>query len=76
MTEPHTNPFPANYAAWRECITVRCRQPLTRVFVEMRLRVLGDPSDPQSREFRERYGEAYTQQVIGWFEQALREATA
>lgn len=76
MTQKMVNPFAQNYAEWRQLITVQAGLPLTRSFVEERLRELADALHPRTREFRERYGDAYTQQIIGWFEQALREATS
>jgi hypothetical protein len=67
--------IPEDFAAWRHCITIRCQQPLTREFIAMRLAALRDMSSPATREFTEKYGPDYTNRVIGWFEQAEREAT-
>lgn len=72
---PDTNPIPASYHQWRECITVRCGIPLTADYIEGRLQELRDTAHPRTIEFAHKYGEAYTQQIIRWFEQAAREAT-
>ena len=76
MPQNMINPFSQNYAEWRQLITVQAGLPLTWSFVEERLRELADASNPRTPEFRERYGDAYTQQVIGWFEQAQHEVTS
>ncbi len=67
--------FPRSYEEWRTCITVRCRIPLTRSFVETRMTELQDETHPGTREFRDRYGDAYLEQVVAWFETARAEAT-
>jgi hypothetical protein len=66
--------IPRTYPEWRECIIVRCRQPLTRTFIAQRLAELRDPTAAGTREFTQKYGTEYTSRVIGWFEQAEREA--
>lgn len=63
-------PFPENYEQWRHCITVLCGIPLTPSFVSQRLAVWRDESSEETRRFRRRYGDAYWQSVIGWFERA------
>lgn len=73
MTE--TGLFPQSYEQWRTCITVRCGIPLTRSFVETRLEELRDGAHPGTSEFREKYGAAYLDRVIGWFETARGEVT-
>lgn len=66
--------IPRTYAEWRECITVRCRQPLTPPFISQRLAALRDVNAAGTREFTQKYGSEYTSCVIGWLEQAEREA--
>lgn len=66
--------IPATYQEWRECITIRCGLPLTRDFIERRLRELRSDHST-TLKFRELYGVPYTSQVIAWFEQALAEAS-
>lgn len=53
-------------------MTVRCGIPLTVGYIETRLRELRDTAHPRTIEFAYKYGEAYTQQIIRWFEQAAR----
>jgi hypothetical protein len=67
------SPIPQNFDEWRHCITVECGIPLTPEYVQERLATWRDGSCEETRRFRKRYGDAYLQQVIGWFEQAERE---
>ncbi|PKV10756.1 hypothetical protein [Xanthomonas prunicola] len=64
--------IPDSYTAWRHCIEVDCAQPLTAPFIVQRLASLRDPGDHHTQQFLRRWGQAHQQQVIGWFEQALR----
>jgi len=68
-----SSPFPANYNEWRECITVRCRIPLTLAYVQSRIEELAMPTHPRTAEFVEHYGNRYHQQVLEWFRMAERE---
>lgn len=70
---PEASLFPGTYDEWRECITVRCRIPLTLSFVQSRVEALDDPTHPQTAEFVERYGAEYHQQILEWFRIAERE---
>lgn len=70
---PDTSPIPLTYAQWRECITQKCRIKLTRAYLEERIASLGDPEAPQTRGFRDLYGEAHYQDVRRWFQRALAE---
>lgn len=62
-----------SYPEWREAITGRCKIDLTPDYARARISALRDPADPATQEFTAKYGEAYLQQVIQWFEQAERE---
>ncbi|HWL09839.1 MAG TPA: hypothetical protein VNQ76_15645 [Planctomicrobium sp.] len=62
--------IPRTYQEWKECITVRCRIPLTHEFITRRLNELRNPDDPSTREFVRKYGQDYTDPVIGWFASA------
>lgn len=62
-----------SYAEWRQAITVRCKIDLTPDYVSARLTALRNPADPSTQEFTAKYGDAYLQQVIQWFEQAAGE---
>jgi hypothetical protein len=57
---------------WRDCIIVRGRIPLTKTYIESRLKELRDTKDSRSKLLVEKYGPAHHQQIIAWFEQALR----
>lgn len=65
--------LPTTYAEWQHCITVTCKIPLSEAYIHQRLRALRDPSDRTTARFRELYGAAHLERVIGWFEQALVE---
>ena len=68
--------IPTTYEEWRECIEVRCNIPLTPAFVSERLAVWRNEQSQETQRFRDLYGDAYLQAVIGWFEQAEREVGA
>lgn len=68
-----STPFPENYEQWRHCITVECGIALTPEFIKQRLAVWRDEQLPETHRFRELYGDAYLQTVIGWFERAEKE---
>ncbi|HWL07589.1 MAG TPA: hypothetical protein VNQ76_04230 [Planctomicrobium sp.] len=61
------NVIPRSYQEWKECIMVRCQINLTREFVTRRLGELRNPNELSTREFVRKYGQDYTDQVIGWF---------
>ena len=71
-----TDPIPDSYAAWKHCITVECRIPLTRSFVEQRLIVWRNPNIEETQRFRRCYGDDHWQRVIHWFQQAQTELSA
>ncbi|MCC5809493.1 MAG: hypothetical protein JJU06_03885 [Ectothiorhodospiraceae bacterium] len=68
-----TAPIPDSYEAWKHCIKVECRQPLTADYVRERLSVWRDNSREETRRFRKRYGEEHLRKVITWFERAEAE---
>ena len=63
----------SNYSKWKECITVSCALPLTKEYVDLRLKDLLDASHPKTIEFKKVYGEDYTQMIIGHFQHAQAE---
>ncbi|NCC31026.1 MAG: hypothetical protein EOM24_03260 [Chloroflexia bacterium] len=65
--------LPSTYAEWHHCITVTCAITLTPEYIAQRLRALRNPSDRTTARFRELYGVAHLERVIGWFEQAASE---
>ncbi len=62
------------YAEWRQALTERCGISLTSAYARERLQALRDISDSTTAEFTRKYGEAYLQQVIRWFEQSIKES--
>ncbi|MCG8349610.1 MAG: hypothetical protein MI924_17735 [Chloroflexales bacterium] len=67
--------LPTTYAEWHHCITVTCKIALTKAYLHQRLQALRDPSDRMTARFRELYGAAHLERVIGWFEQAAADLT-
>ncbi len=61
------------YDDWKQCITVDCGIPLTKAFVQRRLKELADTRLHTTRRFVEVWGDAHRQQVIAWFQRAERE---
>ncbi len=61
------------YEDWKECITVDCGIPLTKAFVQRRLKELANPRLHHTQRFVEVWGDAHRQQVMAWFERAERE---
>lgn len=59
-----------NYNEWKNCITVSCGIPLTKEYVNTRLKELSDSSNPKTIEFNKIYGEDYTQMIISHFQRA------
>ena len=60
----------SSYEDWKHCITVLCGIPLTPDYIEQRIAALSDPSNFETKKFRDIWGEEHLQRVIGWFEQA------
>ncbi|MEM8885650.1 MAG: hypothetical protein AAGD14_16415 [Planctomycetota bacterium] len=63
-----------SYDEWRRALTERCGIKLTPDYARTRIAALQSGSDRTTQEFVAKYGEAYRQQVIRWFEQAERSA--
>ena len=67
--------FPQNYHDWKVCITERCGIPLTRDYVESRIKTLSNPASGERTKFIQQYGTEWLDQVVGYFKQALQEAS-
>ena len=65
-----TNFYFQSYEEWRQALTERCKINLTPDYARSRLSALRNSSDPHTQEFTAKYGDAYLQQVIQWFEKA------
>ncbi len=72
MTD-RSNFYFQSYTEWRHALTARCRINLTPEYARTRLKALRNPSDPLTRDFTAKYGNAYLEQVIQWFEQAEKD---
>jgi hypothetical protein len=68
-----SNIIPQTYPAWQHCITVECGIPLTPAFIQTRLKVYTDQNNEENRRFRKLYGDAHTQNILRWLQQAQTE---
>ena len=64
--------FPNTYEEWQRCITISCGIPLTRDYVEARIKVLSNANSAETKVFTAKYGEEWTHTVLGYFQQALK----
>ena len=62
--------IPQNFEQWRKCIEHDCGIRLTASFVHDRLRVFGDPSNPETIKFAQLYSTGHYQNVRSWLEKA------
>ncbi|MEM9301989.1 MAG: hypothetical protein AAGE01_07750 [Pseudomonadota bacterium] len=62
--------IPESYEAWRHCIEVHCRIPLTREFITKRLRELDDRGEYSTEQLLRHYGESHVSQLRHWFQRA------
>ena len=65
--------FPRHYDAWKNCITHKCKIPLTKVFVNERIRVLSDVKSSGYKSFVDAFGPHWTKTVLGYLNEALRD---
>ena len=63
-----------SYQEWHQAITQRCNIKLTKEYAQKRISALRNTSDSATREFVSKYGNAYVDQVIEWFERAEKES--
>ena len=65
--------IPSSYNEWYECITVKCKIPMTQTFIQERLAILKNSSNIETKKFSSLYGNEYLEKVISWFETASKE---
>ena len=65
--------IPISYEQWVDCITKKCKIPLTKDYIQLRLKSLNDPSLTETIKFKSLYGDEHLNKTIRWFEQALKE---
>ena len=58
-----------SFEQWRQALTEDCKINLTVDYARSRVAALKDLQDKSTQEFKAKYGEAYLEQVIRWFEQ-------
>jgi hypothetical protein len=65
--------IPDTYEAWRHCIEIDCGIPLTRAFIDQRLRELDDRAIYSTQQLFRRYGDDHVAQLKRWFQRAAGE---
>lgn len=65
--------IPRTYEEWRHCITVICSQPITRPYIEERIKALNSPADHMTARFVQLYGDMQRVKTLEWFERARHE---
>lgn len=68
-----SNLVPQSYEEWRHCITVICRQSITRPYIEQRIAALNSANDHMTETFVKLYGEQQRRKTLEWFERAKQE---
>ena len=63
--------IPTSYSEWYECITVKCKIPMTRSFIQERLSILEDLNQKETKKFSSLYGEQHLNEVVSWYRLAL-----
>ena len=64
--------IPSNYSEWYECITIKCKIPMTQEFIKSRLAALTNSTLPETKKFTSLYGVEHLNRVISWFEEAKK----
>lgn len=68
-----TNIIPTTYEEWHHCITETCGIPLTKPYIEQRIKALDDFNDHMTKSFVRLYGEPQRKATLAWFERARQE---
>lgn len=61
--------IPRTFNEWKHCIEHDCNIALTAAFVASRLAVYEDPNNPETKKFKDLYGEQHLNSVIIWLKQ-------
>ncbi|SEN04655.1 hypothetical protein [Nitrosomonas marina] len=64
--------IPETFDEWRYCIEQECKIILTRKYIEQRLTILTALDHEETQRFIRLYGDHHWQQVVSWFERALK----
>jgi len=65
--------IPATFEQWKNCIVNDCKIKLTKDFIAGRLKVYRAKNHPETKKFKELYGEQHLNDIIHWFERSSRE---
>ena len=63
--------IPQSYEEWKNCIENDCGIPLTKDFIEKRLSVFENRSNPETKKFIQLYGSQYLDNIIYWYKRSL-----
>lgn len=58
---------PENFQQWKICITKDCKVNLTKTFAQERLSIYTDYKHPETKRFRNLYGQQHLDNIINWF---------
>lgn len=61
--------IPQTFEQWKQCIVNDCHIDLTTEFVQQRLTIYQDETNPETHRFVELYGEQHLQNIIHWLKQ-------
>lgn len=60
--------IPQTFEEWKHCIVHDCGIPLTVAFASSRLQVYKDANNPETKKFKQLYGEQHLNNVINWLQ--------
>jgi hypothetical protein len=55
-----------NFQEWKDCIENKCKIQLSTHFIDERLMVYLNESDPETLKFKKLYGAAYLRNIVHW----------
>ncbi|MCG8528013.1 MAG: hypothetical protein MI748_16640 [Opitutales bacterium] len=62
--------IPRDYGTWKSMISNQCKETLSPEYLNARLKVLKNASDPYTQKMVSVYGADYVKVLISWFEKA------
>lgn len=61
-----------NFQEWKDCIEKKCKIQLTTHFIDERLMVYLNESNPETLKFKKLYGAAHLQNIVHWLATAKK----
>ncbi|HMP73955.1 MAG TPA: hypothetical protein PKE55_11900 [Kiritimatiellia bacterium] len=66
-------PFPEDYPSWRQCLVQHAEIEPTTAYFRERLQVFSQSDHPETKRFRQIYGDDRWQILCQWLERAVRD---